>query len=378
VSSSHGPSIEWGGAVLLVAGALAALGSFLPWIAVTAAFVGTIGRNGFDGGGDGIVTVAAGIVIALLGIAMLARSGSSSALRIGAVAGALVLGAVAVIDIGGINDRIKTLDATLVSGSVGTGLIVIAFAAVLTVIGAAFPSTQKLAQVVAVPAPPADPLKPCPQCGEQVPLVARTCPYCRYDFKDLPAATPPVPQPLIAAEPTTVPAVADAPGLGDYRPQWSGNSTPAPETRSALTGAGGDVADGFPSPWAPLESSDIQRDAQVPTGPRRTPQKPAGLILLVVMVVVAVAGVGAGSYLHVGPFGLSAAAQDWCAHHSVSIIDTAEQAGVDIPTDLAAARAELQAIPASQTALRLVGTWEGSHHHEFAVACESAFGRNLG
>jgi len=123
---------------VLIAGALAVLGSFLPWITATAAFVGTLSRNGFDGGGDGIFTAALGIVIALLGIALLARSGRARTARIGAAVCAIVLGWVAATDIGSVNDRLKGLDSA-VSGSVGTGLIVIAFAAALTVIGAVVP-----------------------------------------------------------------------------------------------------------------------------------------------------------------------------------------------------------------------------------------------
>lgn len=37
-------------------------------------------------------------------------------------------------------------------------------------------------QQVAYTAPVAEPRKPCPDCGEQVPLIARICRFCRYDF----------------------------------------------------------------------------------------------------------------------------------------------------------------------------------------------------
>src|SRR5205823_1570587 len=56
------------GVVVVLLGALGlAVGSFLPWLTATAPFVGTISRSGLDGGGDGILTLIAGIVVGLLG-----------------------------------------------------------------------------------------------------------------------------------------------------------------------------------------------------------------------------------------------------------------------------------------------------------------------
>ena len=37
-------------------------------------------------------------------------------------------------------------------------------------------------------APAVEPRKPCPQCGEQVSVIARICRFCRYEFRDMPAA----------------------------------------------------------------------------------------------------------------------------------------------------------------------------------------------
>jgi integrase len=48
-----------------VGGALAVVGSFLPWITATAAFLGTITRSGLDGRGDGMVTLVGGLVAVL-------------------------------------------------------------------------------------------------------------------------------------------------------------------------------------------------------------------------------------------------------------------------------------------------------------------------
>jgi hypothetical protein len=98
---------------------------------------------------------------------------------------------------------------------------------------------------------------------------------------------------------------------------------------------------------------------------------------VVAIVAVAIAAMVAGAnYMHLGPFGPSAAAQDWCAHNSVALIEAAEVAGSTIPPDLALARAELQTHSGSISALATVGSWENSHYREFAIACESAFAKS--
>lgn len=142
VQRAAGPSIEWAGAVILIGGALACLGSLLPWITATAAFVGTISRNGFDGGGDGIFTAGLGLVIALMGIAILARSGNARTARIGTAICAAVLLWVAVMDINAVNDRLESLDAGAF-GSVGMGLIVIVFGGVVAIIGSGIPASRR-------------------------------------------------------------------------------------------------------------------------------------------------------------------------------------------------------------------------------------------
>lgn len=133
--------IEWSGAVILAGGVLAVLGSLLPWITATAAFVGTISRNGFDGGGDGIITVVIGLAIGLVGIAILARSVADRSGKIFALVGAAALGIVAVLDIQSVNNRLASLDGNAVIGSVGTGLILIALSASITLVGAFIPTS---------------------------------------------------------------------------------------------------------------------------------------------------------------------------------------------------------------------------------------------
>jgi len=58
--------------VTVAAGAAAVLGSFLPWITVTAPFVGTMSVTGTDSrGGDGWITVGIGLALVFLGILLL-------------------------------------------------------------------------------------------------------------------------------------------------------------------------------------------------------------------------------------------------------------------------------------------------------------------
>jgi hypothetical protein len=130
--------IVWAGAIIIAGGALAILGSFLPWVTATAAFVGTIGRNGIDGGGDGMFTIIAGIIAALCGIALLARSGRAIVARVGALICAAGLGYIFIIDLGNVNERISSIDTDFATASVGAGLYVVGLAAVLLVAGGLF------------------------------------------------------------------------------------------------------------------------------------------------------------------------------------------------------------------------------------------------
>ena len=129
--------------MILVAGVLAILGSFLPWIQATAPLVGTISRTGLDGGGDGIISIVLGIVMALFAIAILARSGRRNVARVGALICAVALGALAYFDIADVNSRIAGLDVN-VNGSIGAGLIVVALAAVLGVVVCSCPVAPRL------------------------------------------------------------------------------------------------------------------------------------------------------------------------------------------------------------------------------------------
>lgn len=114
-----------------VGGLLVAAGSFLPWVTVSG-FLG-ISRSGIDGGGDGMITLALGVVLVLAaaglnsgGIGLLSRG-------LGVVCGIAALG-VAAYD--GINlARLAgNVSSGLVSVSVGAGIYIVIVGAGLAVI----------------------------------------------------------------------------------------------------------------------------------------------------------------------------------------------------------------------------------------------------
>jgi hypothetical protein len=59
-----------GATMTLLGGVLIVLGSFLPWLTATAPLVGTMSRNGMEGG-DGIITLILGVVTILIGVTQL-------------------------------------------------------------------------------------------------------------------------------------------------------------------------------------------------------------------------------------------------------------------------------------------------------------------
>lgn len=106
---------------VLLGGILYAAGSALPWITITAAFVGTVTKSGLEGG-DGIITICLGIVLALVGLAHVIGSkaaGSRGAL----ILVALIAVGFAVYEITSVNERIAGLDVDIRAlASVGIGL----------------------------------------------------------------------------------------------------------------------------------------------------------------------------------------------------------------------------------------------------------------
>ena len=128
--------LNLGGAVTLAGGALAILGSFLPWISATAGLSGTISRSGIEAGGDGIITIAVGLLAVLFGIARLARPGRDHAAQLGGLVTGVALVLMSALEVDGVNSRVVALRASDgIFASAGSGLYVIALGGVLSTIG---------------------------------------------------------------------------------------------------------------------------------------------------------------------------------------------------------------------------------------------------
>jgi hypothetical protein len=119
-------------------GALVVLGSFLPWITANAALVGGISRNGLDGGGDGIITLLAGIAIVVLALATFVslRSVRGYGVLIAIVGG--IAGLVGIADMVDATRRVGEANdafAGFGTASVGAGLWTVLIGAAIALIG---------------------------------------------------------------------------------------------------------------------------------------------------------------------------------------------------------------------------------------------------
>ncbi|MFN2526935.1 MAG: hypothetical protein ABR505_11845 [Actinomycetota bacterium] len=103
-------------------GALIGVGSFLPWISLKTGF-GSITKSGMEGG-DGYITLVAGIVAGLVGVAALSsKLGSGIALL--PIIAALIAGAIGLINLVDIQGRVEEFNVTagqFGAGSLGSGL----------------------------------------------------------------------------------------------------------------------------------------------------------------------------------------------------------------------------------------------------------------
>lgn len=132
------PRNNSGGAFALLTvlgGLLLVVGSFLPWVAVMAPFVGTMSRNGLDGGGDGIVTLVAGVATLTVGAARLMTSLRPGIQRLPILFGALAL-LIAVMDLSAVSERVASVGSSpFVQAYAGSGLYLLVVGAVVTGLG---------------------------------------------------------------------------------------------------------------------------------------------------------------------------------------------------------------------------------------------------
>jgi len=121
---------------LLAGGALIAIGSFLPWITAST-ILGTLSRSGLDGGGDGIFTLGAGVIVALLGGLVVSGRPVTRVTRVVLWIVVALFTLIWILDFSDIRDRVDLVTSDFASGSVGAGMWVMAAGAIVTVIGIA-------------------------------------------------------------------------------------------------------------------------------------------------------------------------------------------------------------------------------------------------
>jgi hypothetical protein len=126
------------GAVLVViAGLLIVLGSFLPWITLRAAFVGTVSRSGMEGG-DGIGTLLLGVVTVVIGVARLASARLPRFVQRSSIVTGGVTFLIAAIDYADAASRVRAASSRLSevgAASVGPGLWTLFLGAIIAVVG---------------------------------------------------------------------------------------------------------------------------------------------------------------------------------------------------------------------------------------------------
>ena len=134
IPASSIPAATWpvlGGAGLLGIGAL------LPWATVTAPLVGQISKNGIDG--DGVLTLLAGVAIAVLGFVVRSKRKASKGLGIPIAVVALFAGLIGIWDL----VDIAQASTDLVVADAGIGLYLTNLGAGSAVVGGIMLSLDK-------------------------------------------------------------------------------------------------------------------------------------------------------------------------------------------------------------------------------------------
>jgi hypothetical protein len=123
------------GPILILAGAGGALlGTFLPWVKLSAPYVGTLTRAGIQG--DGVFLAVGAVVAGIIGLVLLSRP-ANAVMAIGLVLAIIVMGAVVAIDFSSVQGKVTEINAGGAGAyaEVGEGLYLCALAVILTMVG---------------------------------------------------------------------------------------------------------------------------------------------------------------------------------------------------------------------------------------------------
>lgn len=125
-----------GALATVVGGAVIVGGSMLPWMTMTAPFVGTISKNGLDSGGDGIITLILGSIAFCVGAARFVSPIPWIVQAVPAALGAIT-GLLMAFDLNDVIERVSkaTSGTPMLSASVGVGIYASIIGALLTIAG---------------------------------------------------------------------------------------------------------------------------------------------------------------------------------------------------------------------------------------------------
>ena len=170
-------------ALLTIAGGtLIAIGSFLPWVSATSGF-GSISKSGLEGG-DGVITLLLGAVLAVIGISRFGGSQTSRAAGITEVFAILICGGVLVYDYVDVSGRSSEFSNDFVAVSVGPGLYAIGIGLLLAIGGGVQwgkrdTTTSPGIRSTSQPDPTSH--RECPHCKEAMRRDASVCPHCQRE-----------------------------------------------------------------------------------------------------------------------------------------------------------------------------------------------------
>jgi hypothetical protein len=127
--SDERAGVSVAGAAVLLGGIGVVVGSFLPWITVSSAFT-TVSRSGIDGGGDGVITLVIGALIAVCGVFLATGRKAVAAWAAGLVLGLAAAG-IGILDAADVQERIEGVGSAAAMASTGAGLYVVIVGGVL-------------------------------------------------------------------------------------------------------------------------------------------------------------------------------------------------------------------------------------------------------